>query len=51
MKYVILAMVLLSVTCIDFVADEFKWPEWPVYKFKTWSGLIELNDDGAKRFI
>ena len=51
MKCVILATLLLSITCIDFVADEFKWPDWPVYRFKTWSGLIEIDDDGVKRFI
>ncbi|CAD8154819.1 unnamed protein product [Paramecium pentaurelia] len=49
MKCVMLATLLISVSCIDFVADEFKWPDWPVYRFKTWSGLIELDDDGVKR--
>ncbi|CAD8068642.1 unnamed protein product [Paramecium sonneborni] len=49
MKCVIFVTILLSVTCIDFVADEFRWPDWPDYDFKTWSGLIELDDDGVKR--
>jgi serine carboxypeptidase-like clade 2 len=51
MKFAILLLFLISINCIDITDDLFTWPNWPEYQFKTWSGLIDLDDDGVTRYV
>lgn len=51
MKFAILLLFLISINCIDIADDLFTWPGWPAYEFKTWSGLIDLDDDGVTRYV